>query len=123
MKERVHHRLQVWQESIKLVKDVYEATSKFPREEMYGLISQMRRASVSVSSNIAEGAGRASHSEFVRFLFIARGSLSELETQIYLARELKFIRPLDTDALDTRINKVFSLLGGLIRSRRPQEDQ
>ena len=123
MKERVHHRLQVWQESIELVKDVYEATSKFPREEMYGLISQMRRAVVSVPSNIAEGAGRAGHSEFMRFLFIARGSLSELETQIHLARELKLLRPSDTDVLATRLEKVFSLLGGLIRSRRPKEDQ
>jgi four helix bundle protein len=114
MKERVHHRLLVWKESIELVKDVYEATRKFPTEEMYGLSSQMRRAAVSVPSTIAEGAGRSGSVEFRRFLVIARGSLSELDTQTVIARELDFLR--DAGSLDLRIERVFSLLGGLIRS-------
>ena len=88
---RSHKDLKVWQESISLVEDIYQLTSKFPKEELFGLTSQMRRASISVPSNIAEGAGRNGRSEFTRFLYIALGSLSELETQLEIAIRLKFI--------------------------------
>ena len=113
---RVHHDLKVWRESIALVKDVYQITSHFPQQEVFGLVSQMRRAAVSVPSNIAEGAGRAGDSEFARFLMIARGSLSELDTQVVLARELGYLQ--DSDGIDERIERVFSLLGGLIRAKK-----
>jgi four helix bundle protein len=78
--KRRHHDLQVWMEGMSLAKDVYAATASFPKEEIYGLTSQMRRAAVSLPSNIAEGAARGSKKEFLQFLVIARGSLMELET-------------------------------------------
>lgn len=88
---RKRHDLLVWQEAIQLVKMVYEVTAGFPRDELYGLTSQMRRAAVSVPSNIAEGAARFGTKEFLQFLAIARGSLSEIETQIIIANRLGFI--------------------------------
>src|SRR5260370_8157513 len=80
--------LRIWQESMDLAVEIYRATSGFPKHETYGLVSQMRRAAVSVPSNIAEGKGHRSDPEFVRFLFHARGSLLELQTQLLLARPL-----------------------------------
>ncbi len=88
---RSHTDLDVWQESIQFVTAVYEFTRRFPKEEIYGLTSQLRRAAVSVPSNIAEGASRSSAKEYVRFLHVARGSLSELETQLHIADNLGFI--------------------------------
>src|SRR3974390_1580167 len=80
--------LVVWQKAVELVTEIYKATSTFPREEMFGLTSQMRRSAVSVPSNIAEGQGRATKGEFIQFLAHARGSLFELETQVLIAGEL-----------------------------------
>lgn len=96
-----YHELKIWQESRKLVKDVYSLTSTFPKEEMYGLTSQIRRAAVSIPSNIAEGTGRSSDKEFYRFLDFAVGSLFELETQIILANDLGFI----SNEIFVRINE------------------
>jgi four helix bundle protein len=87
-----HKELDVWKESMLLAKEVYLLTKDFPKEELYGITSQIRRASVSVPSNIAEGAARSNDKEFIQFLYISLGSLSELETQILLARDLEFIR-------------------------------
>jgi four helix bundle protein len=89
-----HKDLEVWKESMLLAKEVYFLTKDFPKEELYGITSQIRRASVSVPSNIAEGAARSSDKEFIQFLYISLGSLSELETQLLLARDLEFIRTL-----------------------------
>jgi four helix bundle protein len=75
---RTHRDLNVWKESMNLVKQVYSLTQSFPKEEIYGLVSQMKRAAVSIPSNIAEGAARSSSTDFVRFLYIAMGSLAEL---------------------------------------------
>lgn len=111
---RKHHKLLVWQESINLVKEVYRVTVTFPREELYTLTSQMRRCAVSVPSNVAEGAARGGTKEFIQFLSIARGSLSELETQVVIARELGYIKK-EFELLE-KIDKVFALLGGLINS-------
>ncbi len=83
--------LKLWQKGIDLVVSVYEATAEFPKEEKYGLISQMRRSAVSIPSNIAEGAGRNSDKEFCHFLSIANGSCYELETQILVAARLKLV--------------------------------
>ena len=112
--KRKHHDLHVWQEARVLVKDVYTVTKQFPREEIYALTSQMRRAAVSVPSNISEGAARTSKKEFLQFLSIARGSLSELETQGILTTDLGYIE--NNEPLLSRIDRTFSLLGGLIKS-------
>lgn len=86
-----HKDLKVWQESMDLVTDIYELVQNFPAEEKYNLTSQIKRSSVSIPSNIAEGAGRKSNLEFIQFLNIVSGSLSELETQLEIAIRLKFI--------------------------------
>ena len=89
-KVKSYKDLLVWQKGIDLVKDVYQLTSHFPSEEKYGLTSQMRRAAVSVPSNIAEGQARGTSADFNRFLDIAQGSLAELETQLIISVELEF---------------------------------
>jgi len=111
-----HHELDVWQAAVVLVKEVYRVTATFPNDERFGLTSQMRRAAVSIPSNIAEGAARSGDRELAQFLTIARGSLMELETQLHLAAELGFI---DVDArqgLEPQVEKVFALLTGLMNS-------
>ncbi len=85
---RTHKDLQVWKEAMKLAKEVYTLSARFPKEEVYGLSTQLRRSAVSIPSNIAEGAARSSTKEFIQFLYIALGSLAELETQLLLAKEL-----------------------------------
>ena len=97
-----------------LVKLVYNLTTEFPKEELYGLTSQIKRAAISVPSNIAEGAARGTDKEFLHFLHTARGSLSEVETQVFLARDLDFA--VDTSEVEQQLEKVFSLIGGLIKS-------
>jgi four helix bundle protein len=114
--KRKHHDLLAWQEAIKLVKATYTLTQAFPREELFGLTAQMRRAAISVPSNIAEGAARASAKEFVHFLILARGSLSELETQLVIARELSYVA--GTTDVDTLMDRVFRLIAGLISSNK-----
>jgi len=110
---RKHHDLRAWQEGIAFVKDIYDLSSSFPKEEMYGLTSQLRRAAVSVPANIAEGAARQTDKEFIQFLAIARGSLSEAETLLILAHKIGYVATLPTQE---RLDRLFGLLGGLIRS-------
>ena len=83
--------LEVWKKGIEIAKDVYQMTSQFPRQEVYGLTSQMRRASVSVPSNVAEGFNRFHDKEYKRFLYVSLGSCAELETQVEIAAELEYI--------------------------------
>ena len=116
--KRKHHSLLVWQESMELVQEIYAATACFPREEVYALTNQMRRAAVSIPSNIAEGAARTGKKEFMQFLSITRGSLSELETQILISEKLGYLS-VNTSLL-ARVNKVFGLLGGLMNSLRKE---
>lgn len=106
--------LNAWKKAMELVYDVYEITGKFPRQETYGLASQMRRAAVSIPSNIAEGKGRTTNKDFAHFLCQARGSLHELQTQIMIAGHLRYITPvLEAQLLDkTRV--VGRLLHGLL---------
>lgn len=85
-----HRDLIVWQKALSLVKATYQLTSSFPKQEIFGLTSQIRRAAVSVPSNIAEGYGRRSDGDFARFILISRGSLLELETQLLIAKDLGF---------------------------------
>ena len=110
-----HRDLLVWQEAINLVGLIYQCTADFPREEVFGLTSQMRRAAVSVPSNIAEGAARNGKREFVQFLGVARGSLSELETQVIISRDLGFLTS-SVSELSEKIERLFKLINGLIRS-------
>jgi four helix bundle protein len=112
--ERPHRRLTVWLKSVELVREVYTMTSRFPVAERYGLVSQMRRAAVSIPSNIAEGAARRGRKEFLQFLYTARGSLSELDTQVEIAAQLGFLKPDAQNALQMRVDEVSRLLGGMI---------
>ena len=89
----IHKKLEVWKRSILLTKDIYELSSQLPDSEKYGLKSQIQRASISIPSNIAEGAARSSTKDYARFLEIAKGSASELETQLILIEELKLDTP------------------------------
>ena len=99
-----------------LVEDVYLSSREFPREELYGLTSQIRRAAVSVPSNIAEGQGRRTTSDFLRHLSIAYGSLREVETQILIARRLKYIAQSKLEEVMNRAAEVGRLLNGLMAS-------
>ena len=102
---RTHKDLDVWQVSMELVKDIYALTKNFPSDEKFGLINQLRRAAVSIPSNIAEGASRQSSKETIQFLYVALGSLSEVETQVEIARNLDYI------------NEIGSVLGKILRVR------
>jgi four helix bundle protein len=105
-----HKDLEVWKKSIDLAKKVYLLTQKFPKVEIYGIVAQMRRAAVSIPSNIAEGSARKSDKEFIQFLYVSLGSLAELETQMILSNEIGFI-----EEQDIGIIKVRSMLLGLIK--------
>ena len=114
--KRVHHDLVAWQQAMLLVKQVYELTAGFPADERFGLVAQMRRAAVSIPGNIAEGAARRSSHAFSQFLIVARGSLSELDTQFRIAQDLGFCSP--QAALEMQMDRLFSLLGGLLKNQR-----
>ena len=106
--------LVAWQKGIELVTAVYRATREFPKEEMYGLTSQLRRAAVSVPSNIAEGQARYSHHEFQHFLRTARGSLAEVETQLIIARNLGHLQEADMMELMKSTAELGRILNALI---------
>ena len=108
--------LRVWREAMKLVCEVYRETAVFPKHGIYGLTQQMRRAAVSVPSNIAEGKGHRSNREFTHFLFHARGSLLELQTQILIAQELQYSTGEGARALLDTADRVGRALSGLINS-------
>ena len=88
---RPHENLEAWREAMRLVKTIYATTRSFPKDEIFGLVSQMRRAAVSIPSNLAEGAARSTRKEFAQFLNVAKGSLSELETQLLICAELGYM--------------------------------
>lgn len=113
-----HKRLQLWKEAIELVACIYEMTDTFPREEEFGLKSQLRRASVSVPSNIAEGLTRKSTKDKLHFLNIGQASLSEIDAQIEIAHRLQFLSDKAVDSLQNQLVQVEKLLSGLIRSLR-----
>ena len=113
---RSYKDLKVWQVGCELVKSVYTASSLFPQEELYGLTQQLRRAAVSVPSNIAEGYGRGSSVEYLRFLRIARGSLYEIETQLILCRNLDFCDDNQYQNISAQMVECSKMLQGLIKS-------
>ncbi|MCF8297376.1 MAG: four helix bundle protein [Saprospiraceae bacterium] len=110
-----HKDLDVWQMSMDFVVELYNITSDFPKEERFGLIDQIRRASVSIPSNIAEGSARGSDKDFTRFLFIALGSATEVETQIILSHRLGFI---SNQIEDDLLNKIGNIKKMLLVSRQ-----
>ena len=114
--ERKHVKLAVWSESMNLVNEIYALTSRFPNTERYGISSQMQRAAISIPSNIAEGAARETDREYLRFLYIARGSLAELETQLMIAQRLGYMK--DLEPWTYRTESIFAKLSGLIRKLR-----
>ena len=112
-----YKKLKVWQKAMQLVIHVYKATKDFPKHEQYGLISQMRRSAISVPSNIAEGHGRNSDKEIVRFLDIARGSIYELDTQIEISRQLHFLDTQEFNIIFNLLDEVSRMLSGLRNSK------
>ncbi|WP_315055560.1 four helix bundle protein [Chryseobacterium indoltheticum] len=108
--------LLVWQKSINFVTEIYELTNDFPKNEMYGLTSQIRRASISIPSNIAEGNSRRSVADYLQFLKIARGSCAEVETQLIIAQNLKFLNEEHYLKLNQGIIEISKMLNGLINS-------
>lgn len=113
---RSYRDLVAWQKAMTLVWDVYRCTRSFPQSEIYGLTAQLRRAAISVPSNIAEGQGRASTGEFKQFLGHARGSLLEIETQLLIARELNYVQPEGCAVLLEECSEVGKVLNGLVAS-------
>jgi len=112
---KTHYDLNVWNDSIILVKEIYKITAKFPKEEIYSLTSQIKRAVISIPSNVAEGASRQTDKEFIQFLYIALGSTSEVETQIIIAKELGFIDNDELNYLLKKLEKIKKMLNGLIK--------
>ena len=110
---KTHKDLIVWQKSINFVTKIYKETNSFPNSELYGLTSQLRRAAVSVPSNIAEGAARNTDKEYVRFLFIARASAAEIETQLIIAENLGYIKSIDNQ-LKEELLEISKMLTALI---------
>jgi four helix bundle protein len=113
------HDLKVWQRSIEMTTLIYQMTASFPQSELYGLTSQMRRAAVSVASNIAEGAGRGSKAEFRRFLKMARGSNCELQTQLIIAANLEIAGRDRLETANSLSHEVGRMLNGLMASISP----
>ena len=116
-------KLQVWDKAHQLALTLYQVTASFPRDETYGLASQIRRAASSIPSNIAEGCGREGDGELSRFCTIARGSASELEYQILLARDLKLIPPHDYEQLAERTTEIKRMLTVLVQKLSTERSQ
>ncbi|KAF2328847.1 four helix bundle protein [Flavobacterium ginsenosidimutans] len=108
-------KILVWQKSISLVTKIYKATSTFPKEEMFGLTSQIRRSSVSIPSNIAEGSGRESSKDFLRFLYISLGSIFEMQTQLEIAKNIIYINEEEFNLLYEDSREIERMLASLIR--------
>ena len=120
MTQETYKELLAWQKSMDLVTDIYEATRDFPKSEVYGLAMQLRRASVSIPSNIAEGQGRRSINEFLHFLSIGYGSLRETETQLLISERLGFVKKPQLNALLEQAAQVGRLINGLRKSLQIQ---
>ena len=113
--EKPHKKLEAWKQSMDLVVDIYKATNDFPHQEIYGITNQVRRAAVSIPSNIAEGAARQTKREFMNFLHVAQGSLSEPDTQMEIATRLGFIDSKRRHSLNEKMVPIDKMITGLIR--------
>lgn len=110
-----HKDLEVWKRSVELVKTIYELTKSFPKEELYGITNQIRRSAVSIPSNIAEGAARNYNKEFIQFLYIALGSIAELETQIIISEKLSFLSKDYSENIQSELIELKNMTLGLIK--------
>lgn len=110
-----HKDLEVWKRSVELVKTIYELTKSFPKEELYGITNQIRRSAVSIPSNIAEGAARNYNKEFIQFLYIALGSIAELETQIIINEKLSFLSKDYSENIQSELIELKNMTLGLIK--------
>ncbi|MET4106545.1 four helix bundle protein [Hymenobacter sp. UYP22] len=119
-RSKPHYKLECWRLAFEFVPFAYDLARHFPAEERYELASQLRRAATSVTLNIAEGAGRNSAAEFTRFLFIARGSVTEIDTIMLLAERLGYISSTQADQAIATLDRIAGLLTGLIRSIQPK---
>ena len=111
----LHYGLDVWKDSMRLARDIYRVSASFPDSERFGLTAQIRRCAASVPSNIAEGAGRGGRKEYAHHLRIARGSLMELDTQLWIARDLGFID--NTSEMNLLIQRIAAMLSALINTK------
>ncbi len=118
MMDKPHKKLDLWNAGMDLAVTVYQVTDSFPREERYGLINQVRRAVVSIPSNVAEGAGRQTKKEFINYLHMAQGSLSELDTHLELAKRLGYLAQGNWVIIDRRMERIDKMLSGLIRHQK-----
>lgn len=119
MKLQSYKELIVWQKAVKLAIEVYKITEHYPRSELYGLTSQTRKSAISIPSNIAEGSTRQHLLEYLQFLNIALGSAAELETQLFIAKELKFLEEDAYKRLNDSLIEIMKMLNGLIKNLRP----
>jgi four helix bundle protein len=118
-----HKKLEVWNKSVDLCVQIYRLSEMFPKTEMYGLSNQMRRAAVSVPSNIAEGAARQTKKEFMNFLHISQGSLSELDTQVIIANRLNYVTDQSYQKICEKIETISKMITGLIKSLKKKSWQ
>ncbi len=116
MLSKPHKKLNVWQKSIVLIEKIYELTKDYPSSENYGLTSQMRRAATSIPANISEGAARQTKKEFIQFLHVAQGSLSELDTHFEISERLGYLKGSNLKELSLLMNDLDKMLTGLIKS-------
>ena len=116
-----HKDLDVWRAAIDLARETYELTKAYPKDEQYGIVSQMKRSAVSIASNIAEGAARQGTKEFVQFLYIAVGSANELDTQLEISKVAGMADTQRLEALQVQVTRVIMMLRGLIRSLRTKQ--
>jgi len=119
--ERPYKKLDLWNVAMEIVFDIYKITKDFPAHERYGLIDQLRRAAVSVPSNIAEGSSRNTKKEFTNFLYMAQGSLNEIDTQLEIAKGLEYVADIDLTHVQEKIDRVGKMMTGLIKRQRAVE--
>jgi four helix bundle protein len=122
-KAKTHRDFEVWRDAMDLVAEIYRLTKAFPKDELYGLVSQMRRAAVSVIANIAEGAARQSRKEFIQYLSVSRASLSELEAELSISERLEYTSGDQTEKLMESIRNVGTQLSAIIRTLRNKPKQ
>ncbi len=118
-----HKKLDVWTSALDFAQQIYKITEQFPGREQFGIANQIRRATVSIPSNIAEGAARQTKKEFIQFLYIAKGSLSEVDTQMEIAKGLQYLSQSNWATLNGKLERIDRMLSGLIRSLRTKGER